>query len=105
MAIAGIENFLRSVCFFDLDGRVIDAKHFTRDAIHSSEKFGTAEGLPAGHDVTAHRKYTGRERPYMQIVNGFDAVHKFQLLSELNNIDVRGRSLQQDVYGVANDNP
>src|SRR5436190_1512030 len=105
MAIAGSESFLRNVWFFDLNGRVIDSKHFTRDAIHTSEQFGTAEVLTAGHDVTTHCKYTGRERPHMQIVNGSDAVHKSQLLSEPNNIYMRGRPFQQDVHGVANDNP
>jgi len=58
MAIAGLDELLRNVSFFDLNSRVVDAKPLARDTVHSSEKLRAVEVVTFGHDVTAHCKYT-----------------------------------------------
>src|SRR5213593_5232656 len=102
MAIAGLEYFLLKVWFFNLDGCVIDMETLARYAVDAGQKFGPAQAAVLSDNMAAHREYTGSERPHMQIMNGADTVHTPQLLSQTDDVDVRRRSLEQNIDSIAN---
>src|SRR5437870_7106603 len=105
MAIAGLEHFLRKVWFFNLDGGVIDMETLAGNAVDAHQKLRSAQAAVLSDNVAAHCEYTRSERPYMQIMNGADTVHTPQLFSETDDVDVRGRSLEQNIDSIPNQNP
>ena len=81
MAIAGLENFLRYVSFFNLNRCMVDVEALAGHVIDSRQKFGMGETPILCYDVTAHRKYARSERPYMEVVYRVYSVHSPQLFS------------------------
>src|SRR5437016_6796927 len=99
MAIAGLENFLRYVSFFNLNRCMVDVEALARDVIDARENLGVGETAVLCNDMAAHRKYARGERPHMQVMYRVDAIHSPQLFSQTNDIDMRWRSLEQNVDG------
>jgi len=105
MAIAGVDNRLRNVSFFNLNRCVANVKPFTCDIVHSAEQLSAAEIRFFRYDMTAHCKNAGRKGPDVKVVNGSNAIHISQLFTQTHNIDVSGRSFQQDIDGIPNQDP
>ena len=54
MAIAGIQELLRNVAFFNLDRCVIDVKPLARNIVHPGQQLGAIELFAFRNDVAAH---------------------------------------------------
>ena len=57
MAIAGLENVLRNISFFDLNGRMVDVEALTCYPVDARQKFGTTQAVVLCNHVTAHGKH------------------------------------------------